>query len=96
MIIETHNPAQMKKVVARAFGVSDKGARLAIAGRGEKIYIDFVIGDYKTPAQVLDEISKRYFYERMNSEYIVRDDMLIAKGRENKRYERYKEKRYKR
>lgn len=91
MTIETHDPQGIKKVVAKAFGVSAKGERLTIEGRNENIYIDFVVGDYKDPMQVLDEISKRYFAERMHEEYIVRDDALIAKGKDDPRYEKYKE-----
>lgn len=90
MIIETHNPAEMKKVVARAFGVSAKGERLTITGKGEHIYIDFVVGEHKTPAQVLDEIAKRYYFERLENDYIIRGDMMIAKDIDNKEYKIYK------
>ena len=74
------NPQNMKKVVARAFGVSSRGDRLTIRGRGEPIYIDFVCGEEpKTPVEVLNQISKEYFERRKNDFYIVRDDMMVAK-----------------
>jgi hypothetical protein len=94
MTIETSNPEEMKKVVARAFGANAKSDRLTIEGRGENIYIDFVIGEPKTPAQVFDEIAKRYFNERLKNNFILRDDMLIAKDKEDRRYEKYKQKIY--
>lgn len=78
--VDSNNPRQMKRNIAKAFGVSAKGERLMIEGIRETIFVDvYYSEEEKTLQEVLNQIAREYFKRRMEEYYIIRDDMIIAK-----------------